>query len=190
MLARRGFEVDACDLDASIGPKYDEIAARYDVAIEFAQQDLAKLTYADEHFDFICCISVLEHTRRPAEIVREFKRCLKTGGSLVLSFDVSVHGDRDIPLSAAKDLVDLLEDEFELATPFQGRQFFDGAVLADSEEVLRTRWFRTYQPELLPWHFVSRAGLRNLLRGRIGRPFFDLAVVGLVLRKAGQSGSS
>ena len=190
MLARRGFEVDACDLDASIGPKYDEIAARYDVAIEFAQQDLSKLTYADESFDFICCISVLEHTREPAEIVREFKRCLKTEGSLLLTFDVSVHGDRDIPLSAAKELVDLLEEEFEPAARFSGRHYFDAAVLAESEEVLRTRWFRTYQPERLPWRFISRAGLRNLMRGRIGRPFFDLAVVGLVLRKTNQSGAS
>jgi len=183
MLARRGFEVDACDLDATIGPKYDEIAARYDVDIEFAQQDLSTLTYADESFDFVCCISVLEHTREPGEIVREFKRCLKRGGALLLTFDVSVHGDRDLPLATARDLVALLEEEFEPVVPFSGRQYFDSAVLAESEDVLRTRWFRTYQPELLPWRFVSRAGLRNLLRGKIGRPFFDLAVVGLVLRK-------
>jgi SAM-dependent methyltransferase len=190
MLARRGFEVEACDLDASIGPKYDEIAARYDVAIEFTQQNLSKLTYADESFDFICCISVLEHTRERDSIVREFRRCLKTGGELLLTFDVSVSGDREISLAAAKDLVRLLESEFEPAAPFSGGTYFDAAALAESEEVLRTRWFRTYHPELLPWRFLSRAGLRNLLRGRIGRPFFDLTVVGLVLRKTGQSGSS
>jgi SAM-dependent methyltransferase len=188
MLARLGFDVDACDLDASLGPKYDEIAARYDVAIEFAQQDLARLTYADATFDYICCISVLEHTRDPAAIVREFERCLKPGGSLLLTFDVSVHGDRDIPLDAAKSLVGQLEEAFEPAQPFSGREYFDPDVLAEADEVLRTEWFRIYQPERLPWRFVSRAGLRNLLRGRIGRPFFDLAVVGMVLRKPAQSG--
>jgi SAM-dependent methyltransferase len=183
LLARRGFEVDACDLDASIGPKYDEIAAQYDVAIEFTQQDLSKMTYPDASFDYISCISVLEHARDRAEIVREFRRCLKPGGSLLLTFDVSVRGDRDIPVDAARDLVDLLEEEFTPATPFTGREYFDETVLAGAEELLCTEWFRHYQPELLPWRFFSRAGLKNLLRGRIGRPFFNLAVVGLVLRK-------
>jgi SAM-dependent methyltransferase len=183
MLARRGFEVDACDLEASIGPKYDEIAAQYDLAIEFTQQDLSKMTYPDESFDCISCISVLEHARNRVEIVREFRRCLKAGGTLLLTFDVSVGGERDIPLPAAKELIDLLEDEFAPATPFAGRQYLDPAILSRADEVLRTEWFRRYRPELLPWRFISRAGLTNLLQGRIGRPFFDLAVVGLVLQK-------
>jgi SAM-dependent methyltransferase len=183
MLARRGFEVDACDLDASIGPKYDEIAAQYDLAIEFTQQDLSKLTYPDATFDYVCCVSVLEHARNRTEIVREYRRCLKPGGSLLLTFDVSVHGDRDIPIDAAVDLVDLLEEEFTPATPFVGREYLDEAALSRADEVLRTDWFRRYRPELLPWRFVSRAGLKNLLRGRLGRPFFDLAVIGLVLQK-------
>jgi len=189
LLARRGFDVDACDLDAAIGPKYDEIAAQYDLSIEFAQQDLAKLTYPADCFDHICCISVLEHTRDPAAILQEFHRCLKPGGTLLLTFDVSIHGDRDIPVAKAQDLVEQLERSFTPVTPFANPQYFDAALLAESDEVLRTSWFRRYHPELLPWRFVSRAGLRNLLRGRIGRPFFDLTVIGLVLRKDGQSGS-
>lgn len=189
LLARRGFDVDACDLDASIGPKYDEVAARFDIAIEFSQQDLAKLAYPDERFDHICCISVLEHAHDPVAIIREFRRCLKVGGTLLLTFDVSVRGDRDIPVAAARDLVDLLEREFAFVTPFAHRSLFDPSVLVESEEVLRTEWFRRYHPDLLPWRFVSRAGLKNLLRGRIGRPFFDLTVVGLVLRKEDQRSS-
>jgi len=183
MLARRGFEVDACDLDASIGPKYDEIAAQYDIAIEFTQQDLSKMTYPDESFDYICCVSVLEHIRDRAEIVREFRRCLKSGGSLLLTFDVSVHGERDIPVEGVKDLIDLLEEEFAPVTPFADRQYLDQAVISRADDLLRTKWFRRHRPELLPWRFFSRAGLKHVLRGKIGRPFFDLAVVGLVLRK-------
>jgi len=184
LLAKRGFEVDTCDLDASIGPKYDEIAARFDIAIEFTQQDLAKLTYPDEAFDFICCISVLEHTTRYEDIVREFRRCLKPGGRLLITFDVSVHGDRTIPIAGAKQLIRVLEQELTPATPFVGAEYLDESLLARSEEVLRTDWFRRYQPELLPWRIISRASLRNLRRGRIGRPFFDLAVVGMVLEKS------
>ena len=183
MLARRGFEVDACDFDASIGPKYDEIAAQYDLAIEFTQQDLSKMTYADETFDYASCISVLEHARHRSEIVREFWRCLKPGGSLLLTFDVSVRGDREIPIEGAKDLIDLLEEDFTPATPFVGRGYLDEGVLSCADEVLRTEWFRRHRPELLPWRFISRASLKNLLRGKLGRPFFDLAIAGLVLRK-------
>jgi SAM-dependent methyltransferase len=184
LLAKRGFEVDTCDLDASIGPKYDEIAARYDIAIEFTQQELSKVTYADDTFDFICCISVLEHTAAPDEIVREFRRCLKPGGKLLLTFDVSVHGDRDIPVAAARDLIRLLEQELTPATPFVGSEYLDESALACADEVLRTEWFRRHRPDLLPWRIISRASLQNLRRGRLGRPFFDLAVVGLVLHKS------
>ena len=51
----------------------------------------------------------------------------------------------------------------------RGRNALDSAVSVDLQA--------------LPWRFLSRAGLRNLLRGRVGRQFFDLAVVGLVLRR-------
>jgi SAM-dependent methyltransferase len=183
LLAQRGFEVDACDADASIGPKYDDVAAQHDLAIEFNEQDLSKLTYADETFDYISCIGVLAHARSPSEIVGEFRRCLKVGGSLLLTFDVSVHGDRDIPIEAAKDLIALLEAEFAPATPFANRRYLATEALSHADEALRTDWFRHHQPELLPWRYFSRAGLRNLLRGRLGRPFFDLAVVGMVLRR-------
>jgi len=184
LLAKRGFEVDSCDRDASIGPKYDEIAAHYDIAIEFTQQELSKLTYPDDSFDFICCISVLEHTGERENIVREFRRCLKPGGTLLLTFGVSVHGEREIPVAEAKKLIAFLEQELTPATPFLGGGYLDESVLAHADEVLRTEWFRHYRPELLPWRIISRASLQNLRRGRFGRPFFDLAVVGLALHKS------
>jgi SAM-dependent methyltransferase len=183
LLAARGFEVDACDLDASIGPKYDDIAAQHELLIEFTEQDLSKMTYPDESFDYISCISVLEHAKSPSEIAREFKRCLKVGGTLLLTFDVSVDGDRDIPVAAARELIAQLEEEFVLDPPFARPELLEAGALARADELLRTAWFRRHQPDALPWHFFSRAGLRNLLRGRIGRPFFDLAVVGLALRR-------
>jgi len=183
LLAKRGFEVDTCDLDASIGPKYDEIAARHDIAIEFTQQDLATLSYADETFDFICCIGVLEHARDRAAIVRELRRCLKPGGMLLLTFGVSVHGEREISIAGTKELIHLLEQELIPMTPFCYSSHLDESVLSRDEEVLRTEWYRRHRPELLPWRIISRASLQNLRRGRFGRPFFDLAVVGLALSK-------
>jgi SAM-dependent methyltransferase len=141
------------------------------------------MTYADETFDYISCVSVLEHAQSPSDIAREFRRCLKVGGSLLLTFDVSVDGQRDIPIDAATNLIALLEQELVPVSEFANPQYLDTAVLSRADEVLRTQWFRHNQPEALPWRFFSRAGLHNLLRGRLGRPFFDLAVVGLVLRR-------
>jgi SAM-dependent methyltransferase len=183
LLARRGYEVYACDLDASIGARYDALCARHDVAVEFERQDLEKMTYSDGVFEHICCISVLEHARDPAAIAREFRRCLKPGGSLLLTFDVSASGDRDISVAGAKELLALLGEEFTAATPFCGEGYLDEARLPLADEVLRTSWFRHHQPELLPWRFISRSSLRNMLKGRFGRPFYDLAVIGLVLYK-------
>ena len=183
LLARREFEVSACDLDASIGPRYDVLRARHGLAIEFECQDLAKMTYSDEAFEHICCISVLEHAPDSAAIAREFRRCLKPGGSLLLTFDVSAAGDRDISIAGAIELLDLLDAEFVPATPFSGEEYLDEARLSRADEVLRTPWFRRHQPEQLPWRFVSRSSLKNMLKGRFGRPFYDLAVIGLVLYK-------
>ena len=182
MLAKRGFEVDACDLDPGIGPRLDEVAARDDLPIEFTSQDLTKMGYADASFDYICCVSVLEHAADPEGIAAEFHRCLKPGGTLLLTFDVSIRGDRHIPVPRARDLVGRLFELFTPRFPFAGRDWLeDASVLAESDEALRTTWFRRHRPELLPWRFLSRAFLQNLLRGRVGRPFFDLSVVGLVL---------
>ena len=64
----------------------------------------------------------------------------------------------------------------------RNRFLWHGMIMPRSDEEVE-EWFRRYRPEMLPWRFVSRAGLKNLLRGRLGRPFFDLAVIGLVLRK-------
>jgi SAM-dependent methyltransferase len=187
LLARRGFEVYACDLDAKVGPRYDALSAQHGVAIEFERQNLEKMSYPDELFEHICCISVLEHARDPAAITREFRRCLKPGGSLLLTFDVSADGDRDISVSGARDLLDLLHDDFVPAMPFSGEDRLEEAFLSNADDVLRTPWFRRHQPELLPWRFVSRSGLKNMLRGRFGRPFYDLAVIGLVLYKGDAS---
>lgn len=183
LLAKRGFEVDVCDPDASIGPKYDDIAAQHDLAIEFKEQDLSKMTYADESFDHICGVGVLERKQSIPEIVGEFRRCLKVGGSLLITIGVSVDGARDLPIEAARQLNELLEEEFAPVAPFANPQYFEPGMLSGSEDVLRSDWFRRNQPDALPWRFLSRTGMRNLLRGRIGRPFFDLAVVGLVLRR-------
>jgi SAM-dependent methyltransferase len=43
------------------------------------------LPFSDRSFDTILCTEVLEHTRRPQQVVQEFARVLKPGGYLLLT---------------------------------------------------------------------------------------------------------
>lgn len=186
MIARRGYQVQACDLDGSIGPKLKRVAREQGLAIEFSTEDLEHMSYGDGTFDFVTCISVLEHTACPPAVAREFARCLAPGGTLLLTFDVSLRGDRDIPVARARDLVRQLETDLEPLHPFTGREWLEDGALDRPEvrdQLLWTGWFRDHAPELLPWRLVSRAGLANLKQGRLGRPFFELVVVAMALRK-------
>jgi SAM-dependent methyltransferase len=183
LLAHRGFRVECCDLDASIGPRLAGVAAREGLALGFRRQDLARLTYADACFDHVCCVSVLEHAPDPRAVVGELRRCLAPGGTLLVTFDVSLDGERDVPLPVARELVAALEAGLEPLHAFRGRELLEGDALRSAEHVLRTSWFRRHRPGLLPWRFLSRAYLSQLRRGRLGRPFFELAVIGMALRK-------
>jgi len=183
-LARRGFDVTACDVDRSLNRRYAELARDESLALRFDLEDLGALRYGDESFDLICCVSVLEHTRDHSRIAGELARCLRPGGTLLLTFDVSVRGDREIPVAGARALIDTLESVLEPIYAFEDRLLLDEAALEAHTDLLRTEWFRREQPELLPWSVMSRAGLRNLIKGCLGRPFFDLAVIGMALRKS------
>lgn len=52
------------------------------------------LPFADEQFDFIFCLAVLEHTMRPWDAAREMCRVLKPGGRIIVDwpFLQPVHG--------------------------------------------------------------------------------------------------
>ena len=64
--------------------------------VEFVGADLRKLPQPGNHFDIIYCLSVLEHTRGYPEILLELRRVLRPGGTLVVTFDLSLDGDSDI----------------------------------------------------------------------------------------------
>jgi len=47
--------------------------------------DVTSIPVPDESFDAILCTEVLEHVPQPIEVIREFSRILKTGGTLLLT---------------------------------------------------------------------------------------------------------
>ncbi len=52
------------------------------------------LPFADAQFDYVICASVLEHTRRPWDVVREICRVVRPGGQILIDwpFLQGVHG--------------------------------------------------------------------------------------------------
>jgi SAM-dependent methyltransferase len=56
-------------------------------AIEFSRQDIEATSYPSKRFDFVTCLSVIEHGVDPTRFFREVARILKPGGYLLLSTD-------------------------------------------------------------------------------------------------------
>jgi SAM-dependent methyltransferase len=58
--------------------------ARWDYSRLDVRGDLERIPLASESVDCVLCMVVLEHTRHPREVLAEFARVLKAGGSLTL----------------------------------------------------------------------------------------------------------
>jgi SAM-dependent methyltransferase len=87
-----------------------------------AVADLKTLPFREAAFDAVFCSQVIEHERRPADVLRELRRVLKAGGTLVLTaphlsrvhdaphdyFRYTAHGLRALAGEAAFDVEKLV----------------------------------------------------------------------------------
>ena len=60
--------------------------------IQFRNIDLTQMPFADDWFDYITSISVIEHIPQFERAIAEMYRCLKPGGKLLLTTDCSPGG--------------------------------------------------------------------------------------------------
>jgi ubiquinone/menaquinone biosynthesis C-methylase UbiE len=175
-LAERMVEatIECCDFDP------DNVAAgarlRHGAPgrIHYREASIQHLPYGDGEFDAVYCISVLEHTRDYASVVREFRRVLAPGGLLVVTFDVSPDGRSEIDPAGARGLLASLAESFvSREAPAAGD--LDAALARGG--ALSTTWARETHPRLVPWQRTLRSTLGTLARGRIPRAvFYDLVV--------------
>jgi len=63
----------------------ERAAARISNGI-FSKQDIEHLAYADNTFDVVCCVEVLEHIYEYESVCRELIRVTKPGGLIVIAF--------------------------------------------------------------------------------------------------------
>lgn len=156
-------EITCCDSDPLLKNIYDSIGKQEQASIKFALADMGNTSFADDQFDAVYCISVLEHTKGYPDIIREFHRILRPGGLLVITFDVSPDGRYDISISESIRLLQTLQSSFEPT---------DVDVVSDivtnnrlnADSLVTTRFIGERNPELLPWRFPLLSSIWGALR--------------------------
>jgi len=86
-LARRGFQVDAVDVEARVVEQAEGFAARSGADVSFSVADFQKADprFPVETYDAVVCSEVLEHVEPWRDIVANINRVLKPGGLFVLT---------------------------------------------------------------------------------------------------------
>ena len=107
-----GASIHCCDYDETLPALFDQINEVTGTMVESSTADLRDLSYERETFHLIYCISVLEHTDEYTRIIDEFYRVLRPKGTLVITFDISLDGTRDINAEKAAVLLTELYNRF------------------------------------------------------------------------------
>lgn len=155
--------IHCSDYDESLSDTFKSINASEPHKVVFEHADIHKLPYPDNFFDAIYCISVLEHTRNYQEILMEFKRCLKSEGRLILTFDISIDGTADISIEKAEELMEEISSHFKM----------QGGSKSIRKQLQIANPFTTFEakkidPNLLPWKTSLISRLKDSFKGETG----------------------
>lgn len=147
-------KLHCCDYDTSFVDTYERLNKKNSVNVVFQAADLRALPFDADMFDLIYSVSVLEHTDAYEQILNEFHKVLKPGGKLVITFDISLDGTRDIDVHRATSLIDMVNTCFN-----QSQLQIDLAQELENSDIMTTLVAKDIDPKLLPWrlpNFVYR----------------------------------
>jgi SAM-dependent methyltransferase len=143
--------VCCCDYDEALAEIYGQINSGRGDGVEFSVADLRALPYDNESFDMIYSVSVLEHTDDYGKIIEEFYRILRPDGELVVTFDVSLDGMRDISVEKGTELLTALAKRFDKDKGFS----LDLKSHVSKPGVFTTITAKGINAGLLPWKYPA-----------------------------------
>jgi SAM-dependent methyltransferase len=159
---------DICcvDNDKTLENIYQEINAHSKDKVNFSCSDLEELPYAQNWFDVVYCISVLEHTDAYAEIIEEFHKVLRPGGRLVITFDISLDGIRDVSIEKGTKLLRTITEKFKSVEDIR----LELTSEVSEPDIFTTHSAKAIDPNLLPWKFPQfMYRINSIIRGhRLG----------------------
>ena len=165
-------QVICIDSNPSYPPMFAAInAATNHQRVSFSEAMLQKLPLPDGSLDAVACISVLEHTDNYGEIVREFARVLRSGGLLVLTFDLSLDGKFELDNKTASNLLHMVAEYFNPGgvsdeAPIDWQQELNRMDQPAARDViLTTDHVKRTNPELLPWRYPMAKAMHDLIKG-------------------------
>lgn len=148
--------------------EWGKIYNKINKSIKFYIEDIEETHLETEYYDIIYCISVLEHTKDKEKVIKEFYRLLKKDGVLILTFDISLDGKTEIPISGAKEIINLLNKYF-----IADEKLEDVEILLKGKDIYTTQYINEYMPEILPWKFGYKEILWDLVHLKVPKRFFS-----------------
>lgn len=159
-------EVVCLDTDRRVEAAYSRILEPSRTRVSFKTGEIQRMAEGDGTFDAVYCISVLEHTGDYERVIQEFRRVLKPGGWLIVTFDISLDGEAQVPVDTAESLLARLKAHFEPCEPCPGvRESL-------SEDVVTTTFIRDTGLATRPWRHPWLSAMRGLLQGKRPRRLF------------------
>lgn len=127
---------------------YNSINYTQGTNVEFIKSTLSDIKLPDNSFDAIYCISVLEHTNNYDNILEEINRLLKPDGIVVITFDISLDGNKyGIEKDTAIHLIDNINCNF--STDYNSKDFLNDL---DENDIYSLQYVAKNMPyNLLPW---------------------------------------
>jgi len=161
--------VSCCDYDETLEEVYCRLNAHLTAPAQFVPGDLRHLPFQNNAFDIVYCVSVLEHTDAYQTIVSEFKRVLKEGGMLIVTFDISVDGEADIPPEKAEELLEILYQHFPRSKKVA---YLKLKEKVRERDLVTTRFVRQANLGLLPWKYPLLTAIKPLVKLRLPRALY------------------
>lgn len=121
--------------------------------LSFVKGDASKLPFKSNSFDLVFSNCVLEHIKGDEKVLAEIGRCLKPGGSLIMTFP-----NKEMQVGWFKNLLFNQSKMRFLADPTI-KKYFSFPSLKEAE-----RWYSFYR-----WQHVRRGYTLEEIKARLGR---------------------